>query len=360
MTTRLSIVQIGRGMVGATLIEQITAGRGAIRERLGVELVYSGIGWKTGGALEPGGLDPGLWRDAARSGTVGLGGGRALVDAAARDLGGPRVLVDATAADDMAPVHRAALQAGFHVVSCNKKPLAGSLADYRELQEAARAAGRLYLYEVTVGAGLPVIGTLRTLVDSGDRIRSIEGCFSGTLNYLCCGLDGGEPFSTVMARARQRGYTEPDPRDDLSGQDVARKALILAREAGHAIEFGEISLRPFCSLASIGDGSGASGDLDAEMEQRWREAARRGSRLRYVASVDGGCGASLREVPAESPLARLDGPENVFVFRSGRYDERALVVTGPGAGPAVTAAGALGDILKVARAVACAGDGGAT
>ncbi len=352
MTRALHIVQIGRGTVGGALVDQVAAQRRALAEALGVDLVYAGIAGRSCGVFDPKGLRLEDWRQAAEAGR-GLGGA-ALLKEAARRLAGPAVLVDATAEDDMAGLYCEALAAGFHVVSCNKKPLAGPLADYRKVKDAARAAGRAWLYEVTVGAGLPVIGTLRGLLDSGDTIESMEGCFSGTLNFLCTELDRGGTFSEALGRGRALGYTEPDPRDDLDGMDVARKALILAREAGLMLEPRDVRLEPFCPVdrkpAVEAFVAGAPAQ-DEPLARRWRDAAARGRRLRYVASVDGGCGAALREVPADSALGRLAGPENVFSFRTVRYATHPLVVSGPGAGPAVTAAGAFADIVTIARAV---------
>jgi aspartokinase/homoserine dehydrogenase 1 len=355
MTRRLSIVQIGKGTIGAALVDQVAAGRAAIGERLGVDLVYAGIAGRRAAAFDPAGIDLALWREALRDGGGAAPSPRSFLRESGRGLAGDRVLVDATAADGMADLYCEALDAGFHVVSCNKKPQSGPLADYRKVHEACRKAGRSWLYEVSVGAGLPVIATLRDLADTGDRIESIEGCFSGTLNFLCAALDRGEGFSQAVAQARQRGYTEPDPREDLGGDDVARKALILAREAGLALEPGEVRLEPFCPVDRRGDVESflaSTAALDAGMERRWSDAAARGRRWRYVATVDRGCGAALREVPADGPLGRLAGPENVFAFKTERYHDHPLVVAGPGAGPAVTAAGAFGDILKLARGLA--------
>ncbi|MEK7283535.1 MAG: hypothetical protein AAB249_06980 [Acidobacteriota bacterium] len=351
---RLSLVQIGKGTVGATLIEQVREQRPSVLKRLGVDLVYAGIAGRQAGVFDPGGVDLSRWQAAVAAGGAGTDGAKILRQALGA-LSGPAILVDATAAEGMAGVYCDAFTAGLHVVTCNKKPLAGPLADYRRVQEAARRERRFWMYEVTVGAGLPVLSTLRELLDSGDVLESVEGCFSGTLNFLCASLDGGGKFSEVVARAGELGYTEPDPREDLAGQDVARKALILAREAGLAIEPGDVRLEPFCPIDLWGDVArflAKTAALDAGMERRWQEAAARGKRLRYVASVDGVCGAALKEVPADSALGRLSGPDNIFVFRTRRYSERPLVVMGPGAGPAVTAAGAFGDILKVARAIA--------
>ncbi len=351
MPAKLSLVQLGKGTVGAALIEQIREQRPALLRRLGVEIVYAGIAGKRSGAFEADGLDLARWKDEVESGDLD---GRKIVKKAFGGLSGSAVLVDATAEEGMAPLYVEALSAGLHVVSCNKKPLTGPLAEYLRVKEAARRKRRFWLYEVTVGAGLPVIGTLRNLLDSGDRLESIEGCFSGTLNFLCAGLDSGGKFSEVLARARELGYTEPDPRDDLGGMDVARKALILAREAGLEIEPDEVRLEPFCPIDRRGDvGKYLTkvAGLDAEMGRKWKSAAAKGRRLRYVASVDGGCAASLREVPADAALGRLSGPANIFEFRTSRYSQNPLVVSGPGAGPAVTAAGAFADILRVARAI---------
>ncbi len=358
MALRLSIVQIGKGTVGATLVEQVAAQRPAIRERLGVDLVHAGIAGRAAAAFDARGIDPAGWRQAVRPEADGPA--RRLVREAARAIPGPKVLVDATADEGMADLYCEAFASGFHVVTCNKKPLAGPLADYRRTQQAARAAGRFLLYEVTVGAGLPILGTLRDLLDGGDRVRSIEGCFSGTLNFLCAGLDRGGRFSEVLRRAKERGYTEPDPREDLAGRDVARKALILAREAGLAVEPEQVRLEPFCRLAGTGDAAAflaSVATLDAPLSRLWDEAAARGLRRRYVAAVEDGCSAGPREVPADGPLGRLAGPENVFAFRTERYADHPLVVAGPGAGPSVTAAGAFGDILSVARALARGGRG---
>jgi aspartokinase/homoserine dehydrogenase 1 len=356
MPNRLSILQLGRGNVGGTLIEQIAVRRRAIRDRFGIEIIYGGIAGSRTAVLAPGGIPLRTWREEVESGAAYEISD--LIASAGRALADPKVLVDATAADGMVDIHCAALEAGFHVVTCNKKPLAGRLADYRRLRSAARAASRFYLHEVTVGAGLPVIATLRELVVSGDRIRAIEGCFSGTLNALCAGLDRGESFSSVLSSARERGFTEPDPRDDLSGQDVARKALILARVTGMSIEPEEVQLEPFCVTGSEGDADAyvaGAGRHDAEFAERWSQAAARGRRWRYVATVDATCSAGLREVPADGPLGRLVGPENVFALSTERYHEHPLVISGPGAGPEVTAAGAFGDILNISRAIARTG-----
>src|SRR5262245_30727195 len=351
MAVRLSLVQLGKGTIGTALVEQIREQRAALLKRLGVDLVYAGIAGRGSGAFDAEGLDLDRWRERVESGD--LDGGR-IVKRALGALSGSAILIDATAEEGMVPLYEEALSAGLHVVSCNKKPLTGPMSEYVRVKEAARKKRRFWLYEVSVGAGLPVIGTLRDLLDSGDRLASIEGCFSGTLNFLCTGLDAGEKFSRVLARAREMGYTEPDPRDDLGGMDVARKALILAREAGLAIEPEEVRLEPFCPIDRSGDVEAFMAEapgLDDAVSRHWKSAADRGRRLRYVARVDEACAASLVETPADGALGRLNGPGNIFVFTTKRYSKSPLVVSGPGAGPAVTAAGAFADILRIARAI---------
>lgn len=355
MAPRISIVQLGKGTVGATLIDQIAARRETLKSRHGIDLVYAGIAGRRRSAFRMGGLDLARWREVVADGPAL--DGRALLREV-RGLADPKILVDATAEEGMGTLYREAIESGFHIVSCNKKPLSGALAEYRAVKDACRAARRTWLYEVTVGAGLPTISTLRDLVESGDRIASIEGCFSGTLNALCAGLDQGERFSVVLKRAKECGFTEPDPREDLSGADVARKALILAREAGLALEPDEVALEPFCETGSGGDAAAfldAVAEQDDAMATKWKEAAGRGNRWRFVAKVAEGCSASLIEVPVDGPLGRLTGPENIFTFRTSRYSEPPLLIAGPGAGPEVTAAGAFGDILKLARAIAASG-----
>jgi aspartokinase/homoserine dehydrogenase 1 len=326
---RLDVYILGRGQVGGRLARQIAAARGRLARAAGVAIAIAG--------------------------TAGRDGGEALVERAVRGRGA-RLLVDATAADGMAAVQARALAAGVSVVTCNKKPLGGPQADWDLIERAARRSGAMALSEVTVGAGLPVIKTLRDLRDTGDAIESVEGCVSGTLNFLCAALERGRPFSAALRDARRRGYTEPDPRDDLAGGDAARKAIILARTSGWRVAPGAIRVRPFVRCdrrAGLAEFLAGAAALDAPLARRFAAAARRGRRLRYVARAATGARVTvgLRSVPADGPLGRLAGPENIFVVRSRRYHRHPLVVAGPGAGPEVTAAGALADILEVARAL---------
>lgn len=268
---------------------------------------------------------------------------RALAERRFTDI----VLVDLTAAPT-ASLHEAALRAGFHVVTANKVPLSGDYPSYRRLVDARDASGVRYGYETTFGAGLPVLHTLKELVATGDRVRSVEGCFSGTLGFLTSKLDDGVPLADAVEEAAALGYTEPDPREDLSGRDVARKALIIARAMGRQLELDDLELVPF--VPDLENGLAAAlAQHGPALAERVAKAASRGEVLRFVAHIGETVVVGLREVPASSAIGSLRGPDNILVFTTERYAENPLVVRGPGAGASVTAAGVLGDILKIAR-----------
>lgn len=265
------------------------------------------------------------------------------------------VIVDCTASDAVAGRCADWLAAGIHVVTPNKKAFSGDYAYYEKIADAARRMSSHVFYETTVGAALPVISTLNDLVDTGDEVRSIEGIFSGTLAYLFNVYDGSKPFSTIVREARDAGYTEPDPRDDLSGMDVARKLTILAREFGLSIEIGEFpvenlvpeSLRD-CSIDEFLDGLA---EYDGGFESRYREAAAKDQTLRYIARLDaqGHASVGLTEVDTSNPFSNINLTDNIVQFETARYSANPLVVQGPGAGPEVTAAGVFADILRLSR-----------
>lgn len=264
------------------------------------------------------------------------------------------VLVDLTA-DDTAPVLREAISSGMELVLANKRPLAGPLADMRGLLETAQAHGRRIRHETTVGAGLPVIDTFHKLIEARDRVSRIEGATSGTLGFLMTELERGRSFSEALHRAMSLGYTEPDPRDDLSGMDVARKALILGRLMGFTGELRDVeveSLLPEWTRALTRAAFlRRVVELDAEWRDRVQRASETGGVLRYLSTVTTRrIQVGLREVPRGSAFATLHGTDNQLVFTTRRYRANPLVIKGPGAGPAVTAAGVLNDILHLAGA----------
>jgi aspartokinase/homoserine dehydrogenase 1 len=247
------------------------------------------------------------------------------------------------------------LGGGVHVVTPNKKAPSGPLGTYDQLHEVRRRHNTRFLYETTVGAALPILGTLRDLRETGDEIRSIDGIFSGTLAYLFNVFDGTKPFSTIVREARDAGYTEPDPRDDLSGLDVARKLIILSREMGMRMEMHDLQIE---SLIPLGLETGTPEEFlrtlpehDEAMAQRWSRANAHDQVLRYVGRLDRQSGTAtvrLESLPRRHPFANINLTDNIVRYASARYSENPLVIQGPGAGPAVTAAGVFADILRLA------------
>jgi aspartokinase/homoserine dehydrogenase 1 len=267
------------------------------------------------------------------------------------------IIIDCSASDGVAAHYADWLAQGIHVVTPNKHAGAGPLPRYEAIRQASLHSGARFRYEATVGAGLPVIQTLRDLVDTGDVLHSVEGIFSGTLAWLFNRYDGRHPFSQLVREALALGYTEPDPRDDLSGTDVARKLVILAREAGLAISIEQVQVESLVP-AALATATAAEflerlAEADADMAARHAHAADAGKVLRYVARLDQGGGASvgLAEVDRDHAFAHLRLTDNIVQFSSQRYASNPLVVQGPGAGPEVTAAGVFADLLRVSAAL---------
>lgn len=265
-------------------------------------------------------------------------------------------LVDVTS-DETGPILHAAIERGFDVVLANKRPLAGSWESHTRLLDAAAAAGRTVRFEATVGAGLPVIDTHKKLAETGDRVRRVEGCVSGTLMFVLSAVCAGRPFSEAVREAVALGYAEPDPRDDLSGQDAARKGLILARLLGYRgpSPVPENLVPAAYRRLPVAQFMARLPELDADWARRVAAAAAKGEVLRYVVgATPSKAFAKLVSVPATSPLGSATGARNLITFTSDRYRDEPLVVSGPGAGPAVTAAGILNDIIALGAPAAAA------
>ena len=273
-----------------------------------------------------------------------------------------RIVIDATASEAVAARHAQWLARGIHVVTACKLGQGTSLRRWRDISEACAAGGADYGDSATVGAGLPLLRSLRELQAGGDRIHAIEGVLSGSLAWLFNHYDGMRPFSALVRQARDAGYTEPDPRDDLSGEDVRRKIVILARAAGvelepHDVEVASLVPAPLAGLPPDAVDA-ALPALDAPLRQRFANAYKDGERLRFVArlerGLDGGTTArvGLAALPVEHPLASGAGTDNKVAIWSDRYRTQPLVIQGPGAGAEVTAAGLLDDALRIAWAAA--------
>lgn len=274
----------------------------------------------------------------------------------ARDAPRPLIFVDATGSPDVAARYETLFRAGIHVVTPSKLANARAQSAFDRLQAAAAEQGVHYRYETAVGAGLPIVQTVKDLVDTGDRIRAIRGAVSGTLTFIFSELRGGASFDAAVRTAMERGYAEPDVRDDLSGEDVARKFLILARTIGHSVNRADVHVEslvpePLRDL-SYETFLGQVDTVNETWQRRMRAAEAGGAVLQYVGELsDDGINVGVRCVPDEGAFGQLSGQNNLFEIRTDRYAESPLMVRGPGAGPEVTAAGVLADVLKVARAV---------
>jgi aspartokinase/homoserine dehydrogenase 1 len=264
-----------------------------------------------------------------------------------------RVLVDATASHAIAACQATWLAAGYHVVSANKAATGDSLDAWVRLRSGGSRGHACHGDAATVGAGLPVLSTLRRLRACGDHLIALEGVFSGSLSWLFNQFDGTRPFSALLREARAFGYTEPDPRIDLGGADVARKLLILARSAGHALDASAVEIDDLVpsSLVDLPLETFLERlhELDAPLEARRARAHQEGRRLRFLATLDehGNARVGLTEVEANHPAARLAGTDNLYVLTTLRYRAQPLVIQGPGAGAEITAQALLGDLLAL-------------
>ena len=349
----LSIGVIGPGAVGRVLLEQLASQSERLRQQFKLDLRVRGLLSSQRMLLGDPGIALGDWRTQFQEHGAAADLARFLEHVRV-DYLPHTVIVDCTASAAVAARYADWLGAGIHIVTPNKKANSADFASYERLRAARRAGGAHYLYEATVGAGLPVVQTLRDLRETGDDIASIEGIFSGTLAYLFNRYDGGSSFSEIVHDARQRGFTEPDPRDDLSGMDVARKVIILGREMGLALELKDVQVENLVprELAggSIEDFMADLPRYDAAMQQRLTAARARGKVLRYTGKITaaGEATVGLQELDAKHPFANIALTDNVVRFATRRYCDNPLIVQGPGAGPEVTAGGVFADLLRLA------------
>jgi bifunctional aspartokinase / homoserine dehydrogenase 1 len=344
---------MGYGKVGKAFVEGLRLSRPGLLSDRGLDLRLKGVATSKLMAFDPKGLE------AASLGGCLAGGeasrASAFVDRLLDQGGRGSILIDCTASAEVAALYEGLLREGVSVVTANKIADSGSQASWSALRAAAKSGKAAYRHEATVGAGLPILGSIQDLVATGDEILHIEAVLSGTISHIFNHLGAEAPLSLLVKEAMARGYTEPDPRIDLSALDAARKVLILAREAGMRLEPGEVAVEALLSPASLSapdvpsflEGLVAE---DAGFEARRKEAERQGAVLRHVALIGSGkASLGLGSVPLGQPLAALRGNDNIVAISSARYAERPLVVQGPGAGPEVTASGLLADLLRVAE-----------
>jgi homoserine dehydrogenase len=348
---KLSLGLIGPGRVGRVLLEQISAAKSRLAQDMGIALVFRGAAASTLMYLE----EDGDFSDFSRSGPWATDLD-AFVSHVSGDGQGHVLLVDCTASSSVADHYAGWLERGLHIVTPNKQAGSGPLARWTGIR-SAQGAGARFRHETTVCAGLPVLSVLRDLLDTGDELLSIEGMFSGTLAWLCNRFDGSAPFSKLIHEARSLGYTEPDPRDDLSGIDVARKLVILAREAGWKLSLEDVQVQnlvtPEFSTMPLPQFMESLDRLDASMSLLLEGARSSGKVIRYVASLDssGRAHVALRELPPDHAFAHTRLTDNVVQFTTRRYRSNPLQVQGPGAGQEVTAGGIFADILRIAESL---------
>ena len=349
---KINIVLIGLGKVGQELVNQVLYSRGQLQRSRQLELGFTALADSRTILY----ASTGLTEQQIRTAITQKAAGRSLADLPASQVAASldgiihedSILVDTTASRETMPFILSALHNGSGVVLANKHPLSAPW------EQASPLFGHPRLRcEATVGAGLPVMATLRDLLATGDMVTSIQGCLSGTLGFLCTRLEQGVSYSAAVNEARQLGYTEPDPRQDLSGLDVARKAVILARTAGIPLEMDNLSTEKLYSdqLAglSLDDFLTNMHTLDESFQQRLQPALTAGKVPRYVARIStGNAAVGLDMVAKSSALGALQGPDNYIALTTARYAETPLVIAGPGAGVAVTAAGVFSDILHLA------------
>ncbi len=350
----LHLFVVGIGLIGKAFLRQLEAQQAHLLRAYNLDIRLVGISNSRKHYFSEEGLAPTEWEKYLQQSPE-----EANIEAFVKKMKSLNLInsiyIDNTANAEVAKMYEQVLKSSISVVTPNKIASSSSYAQYVLLKQKAKQHGVLFLYETNVGAALPVISTLRDLIDSGDQIQKIEAVLSGTLSFIFNSFDGKKPFSAIVKEAKALGYTEPDPREDLNGSDVGRKILILGREAGFPLEFEDIKIKGFLPKSCIEASSvddffvelAASDDYFMKMLQA---AQKEGKVLRYIAKFEQGkVEVGLQSVGTEHPFYSLSGSDNILAFTTLRYPERPLVVKGSGAGAEVTAAGVLADMIRVAN-----------
>ena len=351
-TKELHLFMVGVGLIGKTLIQQIQEQAAFLKEQRSLEVKVVGIANSKKMLFSAHGIDLENWKELLEN----KGKPMKLADYVATmktmNLSNS-IFVDNTANEDVTRFYESILEGSISISTPNKIATSSSYLQYQRLKKIAAKRGVQFAYETNVGAGLPVISTLNDLLLSGDRILKIEGVLSGSMSFIFNTFNGQRPFSAIVREAKERGFTEPDPREDLSGADVRRKILILARETGLSIDNEDVIVenilpKNVMNAPEVETFFEELEKVDAYFEQRYQQAAEKGHVLRMIASLENGTARiSLNSVGPEHPFYGLNGSDNMIVFTTKRYKERPLVVRGPGAGAEVTAAGVFAEIIKI-------------
>ncbi|CAK0785856.1 hypothetical protein CVIRNUC_009068 [Coccomyxa viridis] len=353
----IAIGIVGPGLVGKTLIAQLAEQADRLLKEWNLELQVYGVTDSRWMLLSATPIDLSTWQSALDKQETEANLDSFTYHFASIQHPADKIIIDCTASAAVPCFYTKWLSLGIHVVTPNKRMGSGPLQEYLQVKEAQRRYGAHFLAEASVGAGLPVLSTARSLLCTGDRISTVEGVFSGTLSYIFNTYGPGRSFSEVVMEAKKKGYTEPDPRDDLSGMDVARKVVILAREAGlrlelEAVEVQSLVPEPLRAAQSAAEFLDGLPQFDEEMAARAEEAETACRKLVYVGLVEvasGRCTVGLKAYAKDHPFAQLSGSDNVISFSSRRYNQQPLIIRGPGAGAEVTAAGVFSDLIQVAH-----------
>jgi bifunctional aspartokinase / homoserine dehydrogenase 1 len=349
---QINLFIAGTGNVGKKLIGQLSKQREFLKEHLRLQVNITGLTNSRNMLIKEEGIELGDWEAAlAKSDKADIT--KFIKTIPALNLRNS-VFVDVTANDLVSTVYDQLLQKSIAVVACNKVAASSAYSNYRKLKDLSREFNAPFLFETNVGAGLPVIGTLNDLMQSGDTVNKIEAVLSGTLNFVFNNYDGTKPFAEIVKQAQDEGYTEPDPRLDLSGKDVMRKIMILAREAGKKIEMEDITCNSFlpesCMEGTVDEFYKEMAKLEEHFKAIYKKAAAENSKLKFVATyADGKASVGLQHIPAQHDFYHLYGKDNIVLFNTDRYVDQPLVVKGAGAGAEVTASGVFADIMRAAK-----------
>lgn len=350
-TKRIHVFMIGVGLIGGTLLSQIHEQKESLRTQNGLEIKVCGLANTKKMIFNENGLDLSTWQEVL-SHSESKSENHAFVEKMIAMNLSNSIFIDNTADANIPALYSKIFSSSISVATPNKVAASSVYENYNNLKQLAKKNNVQFLFETNVGAGLPVISTLRNLIHSGDRILTIEAVLSGSVSYIFNNFDGSRPFSALVREAKELGYTEPDPRDDLSGADVKRKITILARESGYVVETDEVIIDPIlpdsCMKANSVDAFFAAlENEDTYFNQLLDKAKSQNGVLRFVAKAQDGkvsCGVEIAS--PESPFYNLGGSDNMIVFTTQRYKKRPLVVKGPGAGAEVTAAGIFAEIIS--------------
>ncbi|MEL6986554.1 MAG: ACT domain-containing protein [Bacteroidota bacterium] len=350
---QINLFIVGVGLIGGTLIEQVKTQRSSLKEKRNLEINIIGLANSKQMLFDENGINTEDWKSSLGHGQT-MDITQFISKMKTMNLSNS-IFIDNTGNNEISAHYESILDASISISTPNKTAASSTYQNYLSLKELANKRNVQFMYEANVGAGLPIISTLNDLVSTGDEIMKIEGVLSGSLSYIFNSFNLETNFNDIVIKAKELGFTEPDPREDLSGKDVARKITILAREAGYPIEIGEVSIEAIltesCMQASSVDAFfKALEKQNSTLKDKLKTANEENKKLRFIAKYENGnANIELRAVDKNSPFYNLFGSDNMLVFTTKRYNKTPLVIRGPGAGAQVTAAGVFAEIIRIAN-----------